>query len=178
MADARHGPHVMHGPHHGLTAAQNAAYVLQREHALVYPSQMDDIGLAVFGEMRNVAARIGKVDLEEMVAVEMKMPKHAPTLPKETTLLAQTVLQPHHSDLRRQLVAYKHLCLHAVVVERSHKPVGSHRSPARILACVHYQYSHVAQFEAKLHYFGQTAKLYSCFFVHAAHILHLAQAIF
>ena len=43
VTDAGAGPHVVHGPDDGLARGENLLDVLQREHPLVYPVQMDDV---------------------------------------------------------------------------------------------------------------------------------------
>ena len=45
MADAGSRPEVVHRPHDRLSRAQDFADVLQREHALVDPGEMYDVGL-------------------------------------------------------------------------------------------------------------------------------------
>lgn len=50
VTDASAGPHVVHGPDDGLARGENLLDVLQREHPLVYPVQMDDVCLLEFGQ--------------------------------------------------------------------------------------------------------------------------------
>ena len=49
MTDACGEPNVVHRPHNGLATAQDFANAFQREHALVNPRQMDNVGRFEFG---------------------------------------------------------------------------------------------------------------------------------
>ena len=67
MTDARSRPHVVHCPHHRLTAFQYFPYVSERKHALVYPVQMDNVSPLKLRQRRYVGAAIGNVYLKKMV---------------------------------------------------------------------------------------------------------------
>ena len=64
------GPHVVHCPNHGLPRAEDALQVAQREVALVYPVQVDHVGLAELGPAGHVGSGVGYVHGEEIAAAE------------------------------------------------------------------------------------------------------------
>ena len=68
MADGGGRPRVVHGPHHGFPAVEHLLDALEREHALVDPMQVNDIGLLELPQPGDVEARVGDVDLKEVLA--------------------------------------------------------------------------------------------------------------
>ena len=60
----------MHGPDHPLPAAQNLLQVVEREHGLVGPVQVDDVGLSELGQAGDVVAEARGVDGKEPFAAE------------------------------------------------------------------------------------------------------------
>ena len=142
MADAGSRPEVVHRPHDRLSRTQDFTDVLQREHALVDPGEMYDVGLLELAQLRDVAAGVGEVYLKKVVAGEMQVPEHAEPFPEEVPLVLPLVAETDHGDVVRQLVTHQHLRLHAVVVQRILEPVGGNSRPACLLTGIYYQYSH------------------------------------
>ena len=70
VADAGDGPHIVHGPYNGLARQEDFPKVFQREQALIDPMQVNDIGLAEFGQRSDVGACVGDVHGEEVVLLE------------------------------------------------------------------------------------------------------------
>ena len=70
MAEGSGGPHVVHCPNHGLPRAEDALQVAQRQVALVYPVQVDHVGLAELGPAGHVGSGVGYVHGEEIAAAE------------------------------------------------------------------------------------------------------------
>ena len=71
VAYASEGPHVVHGPHNGFSGVNDEANILQREHALINPMQMDDVCLGKFGQCRYVGSCVGYIYIEKMVLLEV-----------------------------------------------------------------------------------------------------------
>ena len=136
MTDGRCGPQVVHGPHHGLAALHDLFYVTQRQHALVYPRQVNEVGLAKLGQRRYVGSRVGDIDSKEIVLGEMKMTEDGEPFPEEPPPLEPLVRQPHHRQLVGGFVYHQHLSLHAVVLQSLHQSVGSNSCSTCALACV------------------------------------------
>ena len=132
----------MHRPHHWLAGVENLADVAQREHALVHPVQVDDIGFLELRQTGDIGADVGNVNLEEVLPQEVQAPEHRPALPKEVPLLPQRLRQSYHCDVIALLVAHQHLGLLAVVVQRVLQPVGSQCRPSRHLTRIDNQYPH------------------------------------
>ena len=106
---------------------------------------MDDVGLLKLTELRDVGTRIGDIDLEEMLTLEMEPTKDHPSLPEEAPAVHGRLGQTGHGEGIGVLVAHQHLGLHTMIVEGHHQTTGSHGCPTRPLARINYQYSHTAK---------------------------------
>ena len=137
-------PDVMHGPYHRFTTIQYFANALQRQHALVHPVQMDDVGLLEFLQLCDVGTTVGNVHLKQVFAVQVQPEPHDEPFPQESQL--HSLLSGHRCYRQAVclLVAHQHLGLHTVVVQCLHEPTGSHRSATRPFTCINYEYSHAA----------------------------------
>ena len=143
VANGRSWPQVVHRPHHGLTAIQYLFDVGKAQHSLIYPMKMNHVGLLELRQRRNVVARIGYVDIEKPLSLEMQMTEYAPPFPQETPTRQHLSRQADHRNIVRFPVSHQHLGLHAIIIERVFQSVGRHSSTARPFACVHNQYSHL-----------------------------------
>ena len=81
------------------------ADILQREHALVDPVQMDDVCLLEFGQLCDVGARVGGVYLPQMAAVQPQMEIYRQSFPQEIEVVAPRLGQTAHRDVLCLLVA-------------------------------------------------------------------------
>ena len=136
VAYRRGGPDVVHRPYHRLSRVEYLADILQREHALVYPVQMDDVCLLEFGQLCDVGACVGGVYLPQMAAVQPQMEIYRQSFPQEIEVVAPRLGQTAHRDVLCLLVAHQHLGFYAAVVERFHQPARSHSRSASPLARV------------------------------------------
>ena len=125
MANGRCRPYIVHGPNHGLATIENPTNACKRQHSLVNPMQMDEIGLAELTRPRDIETRIGNIQLEKMLAREAQMPEDAPALPQEMPSRPHRRAQTHYRQAVGLFVANEHLSLHAIVVQRLHQAVGS-----------------------------------------------------
>ena len=96
----------MHGPDDRLACLQNLTDITQRQHTLVHPMQMDDVGLLKLWQTGDISPCIGDIKLEEPLSIKMQMHKDDQSLPKETPSLAQPTSQSHHGNLVSRLVAH------------------------------------------------------------------------
>ena len=71
VADGCGRPDVVHGPHYGLSRAQNLSDVAEGEHALVHPVQVYDVGLSKLPEACYVGSAVGNVNVEEVLSREV-----------------------------------------------------------------------------------------------------------
>ena len=142
MAQRGGWPHVVHGPYYGFPAFEDLADGTQREHALINPVQMDDVGFLEFRQTCYVVARIGDVDVEEMLFGEAHVPEDAPTLPQEMPLSEDGTGHLGHGDRLCLLIAHQHLGLNSIVVKGIHQTVGCYCGATGLLACIYYEYSH------------------------------------
>ena len=83
MTDGSRRPNVMHCPYHTFAALKNFADILQRQHALVDPMQVDDVGFLEFWQSGDVCTAVGDVYLEQMVALQVQMQPDTETFPHE-----------------------------------------------------------------------------------------------
>ena len=103
---------------------------------------MYHIRLFIFGQRGDVGARVGSINLEEVVTLEVETPEDAPTLPQKVKAVTTRMGQAHHRDIVGLLVGHKHLSLHPVVVECLHEPVGSHSGSSGLFTGVDNEYTH------------------------------------
>ena len=141
MTDRGGGPQVVHRPHHGFLL-DDLTDILQRQHALVDPMQVDHVSLLKLGQAGDIRAAIGDVHFEEAFLLQVHRQPDTEALPQEMPLLAPGVLQPYHRQLVGALLFHQHLGLHTVVVQCDHQSVGGHGGATRILTCIDDQDSH------------------------------------
>ena len=142
MTDGRGRPQVVHRPYYRLARQQDAPYVLQRQHALVHPVQMDDVGFLKFGQTRDVGAAVGDVHLKHTGILEMHVQPDDQPLPKEMPLRPPP--SGHATDRQPVgfLLTHQHAGLHPVITQRLHQPVGCHGSTAGALTGIDNQNFH------------------------------------
>ena len=120
MANAGAGPHIVHGPHDGFARCQDFLDIFQGEHTLVYPVEVDDVGLLKLRQGGDVAAGIGYVDGKKVTLLEVVGLPDDDTFPYEFPHQAPVLLESHHGDLFGLLVAHQHLGFDAAILERFH----------------------------------------------------------
>ena len=143
VTDGRGRPDVVHSPNHGFAGLQNLTDALQRQHALVHPVQVDDVSLLELRQLGDVRAAIGNVDLEEMLAAQVQACPDNKTFPEEVPPAGTLSAQGTDRQTVALLVAYQHLRLGTVVVQRLHQPARCHGSTPRPLARIDNQYPHL-----------------------------------
>ena len=142
VAEGCGGPHVVHGPHHGLTATQYLPDDVQRQKALIDPMQVNDVGLLELRQPCDVGASIGQVYLEQVFAPEMQLTEHHETFPKKIPSFRQFTFEPHNADVLSLFVAHQHFGFNTIIIKRSHQTVGSNSRSPRLFARVYNQYFH------------------------------------
>ena len=138
MADGGGWPYVVHGPYHGLAAAQYLSDARERQHALVYPVQVYKVGLLELPQPGYVGSGVGYVYIEQMLSAKVQMAENHKALPQEVPLLHGRLRQLDHGKGVGILIAHKHLCLYAVVVQSLHQPVGCNCRTACPLAGIYH----------------------------------------
>lgn len=93
VAHGGEGPHVVHRPHHGFARAAYGGNVVEGEHSLVYPVEMDDVGFLKSGQAGDVAALRGGVDGPEVAAAQLLVEPHFQPLGEEMPPVGQMVGQ-------------------------------------------------------------------------------------
>ena len=131
MTDARGRPDVMHRPDHWFSASQDLMDGVERKHTLVDPVKMNQIRLLELAQFRDVTARIGNVDLEEMFLGKMQSAEDDQPLPEEMPTEHHRFGQSDYRQRVRLLVTYQHLRLDTIVVESHHQTVGCYGSATR-----------------------------------------------
>ena len=81
MTEGRRRPDIVHRPDHRLPALQDLLNPLERKHTLIDPMQVDDISLLEFRQLRDIRARIGDIDLKQMLTGEMQATEDHQPLP-------------------------------------------------------------------------------------------------
>ncbi|MPN27404.1 hypothetical protein SDC9_174836 [bioreactor metagenome] len=64
MADARKRPHIVHGPYYFFSGSKDLPNFVQRQHSLVDPMQMNDIGRFEFRKFSYRGSPVGNGDIE------------------------------------------------------------------------------------------------------------------
>ena len=143
MTDSSQWPHVVHRPHHGFAALEDFPQTAQREEALVYPVQVDNVGLLKLWCASDVNAGISYRYLEKVLPAQAVVQPDDKALPVEAPFLFHLPSSAsHHGNVVGLLVAHHHLGFHTVVVQRVTQTRSSHGSATGALASVYYQYSH------------------------------------
>ena len=86
MTDGCAGPHVMHGPHHGLAAAQDAGELMEGEHALVDPVQMNDVCGLELGKLCDIRSTTCNIHFPQSPCMQTVGQENAKPLPEEKPL--------------------------------------------------------------------------------------------
>ena len=63
----------MHGPYHRFPRAKNLADAFQRQHPLVNPVQVNDVGFFKLTQFRDVRTTISYIEFKKVVALKMQM---------------------------------------------------------------------------------------------------------
>ena len=71
MAETRERPHVVQRPYQRLAGVDDALQHVQRDHAVVNPVQVDDVGLAELGQVGDVLACGAKIETIAMLAAQL-----------------------------------------------------------------------------------------------------------
>lgn len=70
MANAGEGPHVVQSPYDGFAGINDAPDVGERQHPLVYPMQMNHIGLCEFRQGTDIGTGIGYINGKKVVLLK------------------------------------------------------------------------------------------------------------
>ena len=142
VADACEGPHVVHGPHHALAAVHDAAQVGEREHGLVGPVQVYDVGLAEGGVAGDVVAEACRVDAPQPLAAEAVAEHDFGSFEGELGLAPQCGLEGQHAAFLGLglCVAAQHAGLHTPLVEGAQQAQGRNGRTACVAGGVHQQH--------------------------------------
>ena len=71
MTYSGEGPHVVQCPDYGLTCSDDSLYRIERKHTVIYPMQVDYIGLLELWQIGDIPSRAPKVDGVNTVATEV-----------------------------------------------------------------------------------------------------------
>ena len=85
VADRRCRPQVVHRPYH-MFLGSDFANGAQRQHALVDPMQMHDVGFLIFAQPGNVGAGVGNVDFKQVLLSEVQVQPDDQPFPQEMEL--------------------------------------------------------------------------------------------
>ncbi len=81
VTDGRGWPDVMHRPYYLFATLQYLADILQGEHPLVDPVQVDDIGFLELPQAGDVCPGIGNIDVKEVGTAQPQMKPYTASLP-------------------------------------------------------------------------------------------------
>ena len=142
VADAGAGPHVVHRPYDRFARLQYLADVLQRQHALIYPMQVDDVRLLEFGQGGDVRACVGYVDGKQVMLLETVGAPYHNAFPNESPHHAPIVLQGHNGNLLRLFVTNQQFGFYAVILQGIHQAAGGYGGAAHAFGGIYQQDSH------------------------------------
>ena len=105
--------------------------------------QMHHIGFLELWRVGDVEARIGHVDVEEVLPREHEVAEYAPAFPQEMPVCGKVSLHADNRNAVGMLLGDEHLRFHSIIVQGFHEAVGCHGCASRTFACVYYQHSHI-----------------------------------
>ena len=142
VADGRARPHVVQRPDDRFGALEYLLQVAERQHALVDPVEVDDVGLTECPCAGDVETGVGDGDGKEVPAVEAVAEGDDEPFPQEAhTLLPATA---DADDMRAVAGAVQdhQRRLDPIVTESLGEPSGSDRRTAHGLGCADKEYFH------------------------------------
>ena len=132
----------MHRPYHRLAAIKNSPYAPQRQHALIYPMQMNDVSLLKFRSLCDVDACIGYRHRKEVLAAEeIVQPYHKPFV-DEAPRFSEPAANSRHIEVVGIFLNHQHLGLNTIVDKGFGEPACCNGRPTRSLACIDNKDSH------------------------------------
>jgi len=90
VADAGKGPHVVQGPDHLFTGCNDLADFIEREHSLIDPVQVDDIGLFEFRQIGDGKSAVGDRNIEQILSGQPVLQKDDAPFPVEIQFVAES----------------------------------------------------------------------------------------
>ena len=128
----------MQRPDDALAALQDAGDAVQRQHALVYPVQVDDVCLLELLGAGDVDAHIGNVCLPQTRPPESAAWQDGQAFQE----LRYLVAYPANRNGVGLLVAHHELRLHAVGIESIQKTTGCNGTSTATFTCTYEQHLH------------------------------------
>ena len=142
VADAGHRPHVVQRPDNRLAGIQNLLQVVQRQHPLVHPVQMDDIGLLEFRQRGDVGPRVGNIYGKQALLVEVVGPPDDDPFPHKIPDVPPRLAQGDHRHIVRLFVPDQHFCLDAALLQGFHQASSGDGCSSCLFRCIDDEYSH------------------------------------
>ena len=152
MTYTAHRPQVVQCPYHRLARRQYLAYHRQRQHTLINPREMDDIGLLEHRQTGDVGTAAAEINLPQVVALYMQTEQHGkpfiqemPSLQPSAKAMAATagVVDTDNIYVLLGLLAHKHACPHPTIVECRKQSARSNSRATRLLICVYDENFHL-----------------------------------
>ena len=142
MADGSGGPDVVHGPHDGFAAFEYLPQHGERQHALIDPVQVDDVGLPEDRQSGDVAAGVGDVEFEEMFLAEMQMGEDAQPFPQEMPPQPPIPLERYYRAVGGLPATYQHTRFNSMKIQGSGESLGGKGSPTCLFTRIDDKYPH------------------------------------
>lgn len=144
MADAGEGPHVVHGPYDPLAASQDASDLGEREHGLIGPMEMDNVGFKELGQAGDVSAVAGGVDGKEAFARETVGGKDFSPFGHELEFQPHRRPEADHVGAvsGQRAVAAEQRGIHPALAQRLEQPKGGYGGATGMVGSVDKQYFH------------------------------------
>ena len=108
----------------------------EREHALVYPVECDDVGFAYPGMSGDVTSRVGQRHLEKVTAIETVTCHYAQSLKGEVDKSSSLSAVLCHGGVVGALVQHEHASVDSCVTQGMHEPSRHYRGTSERVAVV------------------------------------------
>ena len=120
VANSGKRPHIVHCPHHFFAGGKDFADFIQRQHSLIYPVEVDDIGFYKFRMFGNGNAGIGNGNIEQVFARKAVAEKNSSAFPNEIPFVSGFTANLYHILIVRVFISHQHLHIFSVSLQRLH----------------------------------------------------------
>ena len=145
VANARKGPHIVQRPNDALLRFQQLAKTLEREHPLVNPMQVYDIGLAKGFRASQVCSPRSRVNGKEPLAAPAIAQHNAQPLHDKASAPPHGRGERQNGGIVRFAQAHHHLGLVAVVLESVQQSAGGNSCTTSPFLGIYEEYFHAAK---------------------------------
>jgi len=143
VADACYGPHVVQGPYYFFARFQNGFNLRQRQHPLVNPMQVNEVGFPKFRRVCDGMAGIGDGNIEKMPARKTILTEDPPAFGIEILCCRPFRADADNPFVASFFAANHHFGLSAAGIQGLHQSVSRNGCPSLHVRCTDNKYLHL-----------------------------------